>query len=279
MEQVRSLNQWWQSSIRNNVLLPQFKEVNGMKAVNVKSENDIISNVVGTKFFAKGIDWENGIIQSPIDFIDAFPEIIAKMYNQQVDTIKSAFKFLFEVIKFVAQKLGGWDKLIDLIMLAFPLPKHVKLVLEILKKILPVISSLPKDVVPNFIFTALEKGNETSTPEDLLLKLAEAFDSDGKQEIVKPENGDSLPLQSIIADGKMSLEDKVMYVLLSLANKEEKDILTKAKKLDDASSDSRQRLMIELQIQVQKLTQTYNALSNLMKAFHEASMNSIRNFR
>mgnify|MGYP005838681945 CR=1 FL=1 len=279
MEQINSLNQWWQSSIKDYVLKPQFKEVNVTEAVNVKSDNNRISNVVGMKLLSKGIDWENGIIQSPIDFVDAFPEIIEKMYNQQVDAIKSSFKFLFDAIKFVAQKLGGWDKLIDLVMLAFPLPKHVKLVLEVLKKILPVISPLPKDSVPNFIFTALEKANETTTPEDLLFQIASSFATDDKQDIVKPENGGSIPLQSIIADGKMSLEDKVMYVLLSLANKEEKEILAKSKKLDDASSDSRQRLMIELQIQVQKLTQTYNALSNLMKTFHEASMNSIRNFR
>ncbi len=82
-----------------------------------------------------------------------------------------------------------------------------------------------------------------------------------------------------MADKNMSLEDKVMYILLSLADKEEKEIIEKSKKLDNSDSDSRQRLMIELQIQVQKLTQTFNAVSNLMKAFHDASMNAIRNFR
>jgi hypothetical protein len=279
MDQVSLLNQTWQSTISDDLKLPVFGRVDSTEKINSNLHGVNLENLIDGKTLAQAIDWGNKFFQSPTDFLDAFPEIIYKIYGQEVDTVKSVFKFLFDAIKFVAQKLGGWDKLIDLIMLVLPLPKHVKIILEVLKKILPVISPLPKETIPQFIFTALEKGKATETPEDLLQQIAEKFKCDSDNNFDGAGASENEALSRIIADGKMSLEDKVMYVLMSLSAKEEKEILKKSHQLDDASSDSRQRLLIELQIQVQKLMQTYSALSNLMKAFHETSMNSIRNFR
>jgi len=193
--------------------------------------------------------------------------------------MSNIFVSIFKYIKEIATKLGGWDKLIDLIMLLFPLPKHVKTILEILKKILPVLSPTGKELAADFIFSALKYGDSTTSPEELLKKITENYPQN--QEIQKePTPTSEVPnYDSIIADKNLSLEDKIMFILLTLAEKQEKEILEQAKKLEKSSPESRERIQIELQIKVQKLQQTFQALSNLLKAFHETSINAIRNIR
>ncbi len=279
MEQITSINQSYQISKKTELSLNDLENVSEVEKANPNKNGILLNSIEANKLLTKPVDLNDQIIQSPLDYIDTFPEIIEMIYGQQVDAIKDGIKMLFNIIKFVAQKLGGWDNLIDLILLVLPMPPHVKLVLEVLKKILPVLCPLPKNSIPDFLFTAISKGDETNTIEELLTKIADGLNLNEKEISKKSITNDIPSLNNIMADKNMSLEDKVMYILLSLADKEEKEIIEKSKKLDNSDSDSRQRLMIELQIQVQKLTQTFNAVSNLMKAFHDASMNAVRNFR
>ncbi len=217
------------------------------------------------------------VINSPKGFIDENEEVVNSLYNKKPND--NIFVSIFKYIKEIATKLGGWDKLIDLIMLLFPLPKHVKTILEILKKILPVLSPTGKQLAADFIFSALKYGDSTNSPEELLKKITESYPQTPEIKNEPAPTSDIPSYDSIIADKNLSLEDKIMFILLTLAEKQEKEILEQAKKLEKSSPESRERIQIELQIKVQKLQQTFQALSNLLKAFHETSINTIRNIR
>lgn len=230
---------------------------------------------------------KNQIVYSPKGVND---EVVSSLSKKESNS--NVFKSIFNFLKNIATKLGGWDKFIDLILLLFPLPKAVRTILEILKKILPVLSPTAKEIANDFIFSALKLGNNKDTPEELLKKIIQAYQQKDEiknepmpknEEPEEPEKLNSsshIPnYDSIIADKNLSLEDKIMYILLTLAEQQEKEVLDQAKKLEKASPESRERIQVELQIKVQKLQQTFQALSNLLKTFHETVLNTIRNLR
>ncbi|OGF65096.1 MAG: hypothetical protein A2Y62_10475 [Candidatus Fischerbacteria bacterium RBG_13_37_8] len=278
MEPISIVKQGWHIGAYKSTLLPEPGKITSNTNSLLNNITSQLDNVSNASILLDDSDNACPTVRSPLAFIEQFPEIILQLYGEQANALKDIAKFIFNFIKQVAQKLGGWDKLIDLIMLVCPLPKHVMIVLEILKRLLPILSPTAKTPVGEFMSSALVNGENTNSPEELLSKMIEGFSPEIQQKNTN-NTPDTQSIKNIMADKTIPLEDKVMMVLLSMAEQQETEILNQAQKLDSSSPESRQRLMIELQIQVQKLTQTISALSNMMKTFHEASMNSIRNFR
>jgi len=224
------------------------------------------------------------VVRSPQEFMEEFATILSELYGKE--EMGNVFKSIFGFIKKVINKLGGWDKLIDIVLILCPLPKSVKIVLEVLKKILPLLTPSAKNGIGDMIKSALSTSEVTDTPEELLQKMTQSLlkKNENVQESVAnavPTNirNDSSDVDTIIADKTVSLEDKVMAVLMRLAEKQEQEILDQANTLDKSPQKSRDKIMIELQIKVQKLSQTFQTLSNTLKVFHETAMNSVRNIR
>ena len=281
MEQINVAHQRINSYNLNTGLSAELNQIGKSAKLRIPYDENKILSAGAQTFFTNSASKMGPVVRAPKDFWDEFAPILSKLYGTQDEGNGNVFKSIFGFIKKIATKLGGWDKLLNII-LALPLPAHVKVVLEILKGILPLLSPTAQNSIGNMIQSTLSLGSSTNSPEELLQKINESAMS-GNQIKNSPDtaniNSSSPQVNDFMADKNLSLEDKVMAVLMTLAEKQEKEILDQAAQLDKSSNESRERGMIELQVKVQKLSQTFESLSNLLKVFHETAMNSVRNIR
>jgi hypothetical protein len=283
MEQINGTNQRLNPGYVQAVVNSAAKSIGKNARVLISNDDRIVEQSSNEPAVSTTAAKTGPVIRSPKDFLEEFGSVMVKLYGKE--GVGNTFKTIFNFIKKIATKMGGWDKIIDLVLL-LPLPKNVKIVLEVLKKVLPLLNLTQKNQVGDLLKSALTVDDETNSPEELLQKMTESLlgtktssSSSIKTDDLPDVPDESLDTASLVADSSMSLEDKVMAVLMKLAETQEKEILDQANKLENSPKESRDKLMIELQIKMQKLTQTYSTLSNTLKAFHETALNSIHNIR